>query len=493
MNRQDPFSEELLSAYLDGELSGDQQREVEQSLAASPERRQLLDDLRSLRNQLGHLSRYRLGDDFADRVLGEVRRRSGMPTGDAPLQGFSEELLSAYLDNEASEEERRQTEAWLAASPDHQQLFRELKKLHSGLQNLPGYHLDAGFAQRVMQVAVDRSRDVSAEPDPHPIAAAAAQAKPTGKRSGLRARVAGGVLAVCAVVLLVLQLTPVLQEQRRSEFEVAQPNPPPTLTESEKPVAPNESLANQPPTLAPDEVKPPKKAPVDALGSEPWQFVATLAPSLQQKLLLVYELSVTPEGVADAAFANLLKRQNFQLRQTVAVEPEDQTSLLKRQFLQNVQLGRGDRPDADEVNLFLVSCTARDAEAVYFDIMSRPPGFASFQLNLTSKDGGPDADDGAVRRLCEANKKPSEAAEVVQLLVNFAVLSRTARQTGAFGILRVEPSLLKPGPQPSSEGRQNPAAQIDPSPQDRDDFRCEVLFVVRNLKPLPSEKPNADR
>ena len=236
-----------------------------------------------------------------------------------------------------------------------------------------------------------------------------------------------------------------------------------------------------------------RKDNLEVPASETWQFVAMLAPSLRQKLLLVYELSVTPEGFENAAFANLLNRQNLRFRQTVAVDREEQAALLERQFLQGVQAGRSDQPDMDEINLFLVSCTGRQADAMYFDIMSRPPGIASFCLNLTSKDAGQAAEDGVLRRLCDANAKPSEAAEAVQLLVNFAVLSRTARQVGAFGIMRVEPSLLKSDAHASPDAAQGPPAQFAGAPLDRDAFRCEILFVVRNFAPLSSEKKNGDR
>jgi anti-sigma factor RsiW len=66
--------EELLSAYLDGELSADERSRVERLLAESPESRQLLDELRSIQTSLQRMPRARLGHDFADQVLRQAER-----------------------------------------------------------------------------------------------------------------------------------------------------------------------------------------------------------------------------------------------------------------------------------------------------------------------------------------------------------------------------------------------------------------------------------
>ena len=61
--------EELISAYLDGELSADEQRRVERLLTESAEYRQLYDELRALHNSFESLPRYRLPDDLSQHVL----------------------------------------------------------------------------------------------------------------------------------------------------------------------------------------------------------------------------------------------------------------------------------------------------------------------------------------------------------------------------------------------------------------------------------------
>ncbi len=63
------FSDERISAYLDGELSPDERAEIDALVASSPEHRQLVDELRALRVSLQDLPRVPLADDFTRRVM----------------------------------------------------------------------------------------------------------------------------------------------------------------------------------------------------------------------------------------------------------------------------------------------------------------------------------------------------------------------------------------------------------------------------------------
>ncbi len=67
---------ELISAYLDGELTGDEQKRIEQLLARSPEARQLADDFRALRATLQSLPPHAPGREFSARVVRLAERRS---------------------------------------------------------------------------------------------------------------------------------------------------------------------------------------------------------------------------------------------------------------------------------------------------------------------------------------------------------------------------------------------------------------------------------
>ncbi|MEE3219188.1 MAG: hypothetical protein VX257_02945, partial [Planctomycetota bacterium] len=68
------YHEELIGAYLDGELTGDELRTVERLLAESEEARQLLDELRSLQSGLRSLPKHSLGEEFSQAVLRRTER-----------------------------------------------------------------------------------------------------------------------------------------------------------------------------------------------------------------------------------------------------------------------------------------------------------------------------------------------------------------------------------------------------------------------------------
>jgi len=63
------FSDERISAYLDGELPPAERAEIEALLASSSEHRQLVDELRALRATLQDLPRPVLSGDFTERVM----------------------------------------------------------------------------------------------------------------------------------------------------------------------------------------------------------------------------------------------------------------------------------------------------------------------------------------------------------------------------------------------------------------------------------------
>ncbi len=65
---------ELFSAYIDGELTADEQAQVEQILNDNPEAQQLVDELRSLSTSLQSLPAYKLDEDLAARVLRQAEQ-----------------------------------------------------------------------------------------------------------------------------------------------------------------------------------------------------------------------------------------------------------------------------------------------------------------------------------------------------------------------------------------------------------------------------------
>ena len=75
-------NDQLLSAYLDGELNADERAQVEQLLATSAEARELVDELKAIRAGLQGLPRHQLEPDFAQQVLrrAEQAKSSAAPS-----------------------------------------------------------------------------------------------------------------------------------------------------------------------------------------------------------------------------------------------------------------------------------------------------------------------------------------------------------------------------------------------------------------------------
>ena len=74
MSGHDPSHEELISAYLDSELSTDDARHVERVLSDNEELSCLLDELRALAVALDKLPRHSLDAPSSERIVNNVMR-----------------------------------------------------------------------------------------------------------------------------------------------------------------------------------------------------------------------------------------------------------------------------------------------------------------------------------------------------------------------------------------------------------------------------------
>jgi anti-sigma factor RsiW len=68
-------------------------------------------------------------------------------------QNINQELLSAYLDGEATSAERAQVESWLANSPGAREVLDDLRQVSGMLRELPRETAPPDFQRRVLQIA----------------------------------------------------------------------------------------------------------------------------------------------------------------------------------------------------------------------------------------------------------------------------------------------------------------------------------------------------
>lgn len=122
---------------------------------------------------------------------------------------WNEELLSAYLDDECTDEERAKVEAQLAQSPDLLQVLGEIEATRISVRALPAVDGPPEFWARLLDgpgldVDVDVDAHAEREPAPAPVADLETRRKTRVPRWAMAA---GGAVAaaVVAVVIFVPQ------------------------------------------------------------------------------------------------------------------------------------------------------------------------------------------------------------------------------------------------------------------------------------------------
>ncbi|MEK6248076.1 MAG: hypothetical protein N2C12_07845, partial [Planctomycetales bacterium] len=98
--------EELISAYLDGQLDAEQQQRAEDLIAGDPETAQLLEEFRTVRSSLQSLPKFKLDGAFAQQVLQLAEQAAA---DDPP-----ETVASVHRDNRDEKRDWRRPLLWSA-------------------------------------------------------------------------------------------------------------------------------------------------------------------------------------------------------------------------------------------------------------------------------------------------------------------------------------------------------------------------------------------
>jgi hypothetical protein len=93
MNELSQFDDELLSAYLDDELTPEERARVEERLATDPAARQLLDELRTVSQTMKELPAVTLGADLRESVLRRAERAMLVP-GEQPADSKHDRMAA---------------------------------------------------------------------------------------------------------------------------------------------------------------------------------------------------------------------------------------------------------------------------------------------------------------------------------------------------------------------------------------------------------------
>ena len=117
-------------------------------------------------------------------------------------ESISEELLSAWLDNELSPEERAQVDAELERNEEMRTVLADMEQIRNEIRGLPRHTLSQDFATRIAAACTEPA--ISVEP---PVAAVTATSQSQNWRR-IVASLAGVAAAAAAVLLVVWSNTP---------------------------------------------------------------------------------------------------------------------------------------------------------------------------------------------------------------------------------------------------------------------------------------------
>lgn len=153
---------ELLSAYLDGEVTAEESRQVRQWLETQPDVQGLYARLLKLREGIKKMPAPTAEQPVEKAVEGVFRRLDRHEEKNALdiIERDRFELVSAYLDGEVTAEERRLVNEWLDRDPQVKQLYLRLLHTRQRMQNMPVPQAEKAVEKTVERVfkRIDRRR-----------------------------------------------------------------------------------------------------------------------------------------------------------------------------------------------------------------------------------------------------------------------------------------------------------------------------------------------
>jgi hypothetical protein len=354
MNQRDELSNELISAYFDGELSPDESAHVERMVAGSDVHRQTLADMRSLAGDMRQLPRYQLGDQFAEQVTTRARRLATWENVSAASTATSR---AASLPGSAWN--------WPAVAGLITVCAAALllaAVVWSPRTGAPG---SSGFGQ--VAVAPDATDDSSAIGD----SVNRTATTPDKSKQGL--------LPAAATELATNDQPPAGNKQANvppgdvGNGHVHNPDaaPAPQLIAGSPDSLVPESAARMVPTVTPE-------SPAES------QDLADVPFDTDQQLLFVFEVSLTRHGAEQLAFENVLVQHQVAVDGAVAVDPQLEASLLESRYFDPVEHDDRDqdKPPPPSCSLVYAQIRAGQVDEIWRSMQANPGFFAGMSFDM---------------------------------------------------------------------------------------------------------------
>lgn len=195
---------ELISAFLDGELTVEERALLEQELATSAESRLYLEQLKRQRMALQGIPRQKLSSSAAARIQAAIQ--AAQPSASPPAPGPSDsiwELISAHLDGELTVAERASVERHLADSGECREYLEQLRQQRGLLASIPRHKLPAAVSKQIM-AAIKAARSSVAKEEPILATLATSEKPRTRSRWRTALLVAGPMIAAGLLVALIV-------------------------------------------------------------------------------------------------------------------------------------------------------------------------------------------------------------------------------------------------------------------------------------------------
>lgn len=337
----DPTQNELLSAYLDGELDAAERADVERLLAADPAARQLLDDLRALSVTLQALPQEKIGEDLSGAVLRTAARR-------VLLEGAPGETEDS--------------------TPESVPLGRSVFHRFFNARGLAWAGIVVAFAV-VITVFEQHQDDPAADKDARQVALATPKPeKPVEEHEGL---------------------PPTIQAARDSVVESAKPAE--KIADTAEESSGDRFVTKLAKRAAPAPKAPP--APSAALRANNamsgWPAAADKKARAGKEVLVVH-CDVTPEAVARKTFDKLLAANGITRRRQLNLRDLDddnkanddgavQKGVDKEKRWKDAEIAPP--PESGEVNLIYVEATPEQIEATLAALVAQPKAFSNVSVN----------------------------------------------------------------------------------------------------------------
>jgi hypothetical protein len=362
MNQRDELSDELISAYFDGELSPDECAHVERLVAGSEDHRQTLAEIRSLANDLRHMPRFRLGEAFSLRVTEEARRSASWtpaePSASTPM------LASGIRGS-----------AWnwpaIAGLVGGSAAALLLAVLVWQPARAPHGHSQVGPVAAVPSTARENS-GVEAAVEPRPLVAEGASSVEAESLIADADAAANNPLAMNAASTDTARASANQADAKLADAKLV--SPPPTadlvVSQPDSQTAP-ESAARMLPNPA-HEPSPDR----EPLSDIPF--------ATDQQLLFVFEISLTRKGAERLAFEEVLAKHGIAVDGAVAVDQPLEASLLESRFFDPAEPGLTKQDQAREPTCSLIYAQIRagQVDEIWRSMQANPGHFSGMEFDL---------------------------------------------------------------------------------------------------------------